>query len=65
MDKPQMVKILDVVVESGSHRTFKLDIEADAKPGQFCMLWIPQINEKPMSLSNIDGKLHFYPRGNT
>jgi len=57
MDKPRMVDILDVKINSPLHRTFTLDVEADARAGQFCMLWIPGVNEKPMSLSGVDGKL--------
>lgn len=52
-----MVEILDVVFHNSGHRTYTLDIEVDAKPGQFCMLWIPAVNEKPMSLSGIDGNV--------
>jgi len=57
MDKPQMVEILDVAFDTSEHRTFTLDIEVDARPGQFCMLWLPCINEKPMSLSATEGKV--------
>ena len=57
MDKPRMVDILDVKANSAMHRTFTLDVEADARAGQFCMLWIPGVNEKPMSFSNVDGKI--------
>ncbi|MBD3388211.1 MAG: dihydroorotate dehydrogenase electron transfer subunit [Candidatus Altiarchaeales archaeon] len=57
MDRPEMVGILDVEIHSGMHRTFTLDVEVDAKPGQFCMLWIPGVNEKPMSFSNVSGKV--------
>ena len=56
MDKPEMVGILDVKIHSRVHRTFTLDVEVEARPGQFCMLWIPGLNEKPMSFSNVDGK---------
>jgi dihydroorotate dehydrogenase electron transfer subunit len=57
MDKPQMVEITDVKILSSEHRVFTLDLEVESKPGQFCMLWIPEVNEKPMSLSNVDGNL--------
>jgi dihydroorotate dehydrogenase electron transfer subunit len=56
MDKPNMIKILEVIEENPLHKTFTLDVEVDARPGQFCMLWIPRINEKPMSFSQTDGK---------
>ncbi|MBU0762742.1 MAG: dihydroorotate dehydrogenase electron transfer subunit [Candidatus Altiarchaeota archaeon] len=57
MDKPRMVGILDVTDASLTHKTYTLDVEVDARPGQFCMLWIPRVNEKPMSISNTKGKV--------
>ena len=51
-----MTRIVDVRSETPSHKTFVLDTEVEAVPGQFCMPWIPRLDEKPMSLSNIDGK---------
>lgn len=57
MDRPRMVEILDVADVNSMHKTFTLDVEAEVHPGQFCMLWIPRVNEKPMSISNIEGKL--------
>jgi dihydroorotate dehydrogenase electron transfer subunit len=56
MDKPQMVEIQNVKILSNQHRTFTLSHDIDARAGQFCMLWIPGINEKPMSFSNVKGK---------
>jgi dihydroorotate dehydrogenase electron transfer subunit len=59
MDRPEMVRVLDVDILSPLHRTFTLEKEADARAGQFCMLWLPGINEKPMSLSNVEGNVEF------
>ncbi len=56
MDKPMMVEILNIVDETPVHRSFILDVGVDAVPGQFCMLWIPGLNEKPMSFSGIGDK---------
>ncbi len=56
MDKPETTRVLGVREHSPVHRTFVLDREVDARPGQFCMLWIPGVNEKPMSFSGVDGK---------
>ncbi|MFH1403183.1 MAG: dihydroorotate dehydrogenase electron transfer subunit [Candidatus Altiarchaeota archaeon] len=53
MDKPVMVEIIGVKEESKNHKTFTLDVKVDAVPGQFCMLWLPGLNEKPMSFSGI------------
>ena len=35
-------------------KTFTLDGALEAKPGQFCMVWIPRLNEKPFSIMNAD-----------
>ncbi|MFH0862707.1 MAG: dihydroorotate dehydrogenase electron transfer subunit [Candidatus Altiarchaeota archaeon] len=59
MDRPQIVEILDVKAHSPHHRTFTLERDIDARAGQFCMLWLPGVNEKPMSLSNAKGKAQF------
>jgi dihydroorotate dehydrogenase electron transfer subunit len=55
-DLPRSVKILDIKEENPSVKTFTLDISVGAKPGQFVMLWIPRVNEKPFSVAFDDGK---------
>jgi dihydroorotate dehydrogenase electron transfer subunit len=45
-------KITDIVDEANSVKTFVLDKKILAKPGQFVMLWLPGISEKPFSLSS-------------
>lgn len=50
---PQIVKIKRVQRETGEHHTLFLDFKAEAKPGQFLMVWIPGVDEKPISLSKI------------
>jgi dihydroorotate dehydrogenase electron transfer subunit len=57
MDKPEVVKILDTQKEAKEIKTVRLDKELSAKAGQFVMLWIPGIGEKPFSMSRIDGKI--------
>lgn len=51
--KPQMIRIKEVVDETKTVKTFILDKEVDATPGQFAMLWIPDEGEKPFSFSKI------------
>lgn len=34
-------------------KTFVLDTDIDAQPGQFIMLWIPGVDEKPMSIAGM------------
>ena len=52
----QICKIERVRKESIVHKTFFFSYKAcrNAKPGQFVMIWIPGIDEIPMSLSYID-----------
>jgi len=47
---PRPARIERVVVESPRVRTFVLDAEVEAQPGQFVMLWLPGVDEKPFSL---------------
>ncbi len=45
-------KITDIVDEANNVKTFVLDKKILAKPGQFVMLWLPGVSEKPFSLSS-------------
>jgi len=49
----KVAKILEIKEEAKDIKTFTLDLEITAKPGQFLMLWIPGINEKPFSFSKL------------
>jgi len=53
MDKPVVVKVLENRQGSEHVKTIRLDSSIKAKPGQFVMLWIPCVGEKPFSLSNV------------
>jgi hypothetical protein len=49
---PQAVKILEIVEETRAVKTFTLDVSLpDAEPGQFIMLWLPDVDEKPISIA--------------
>ncbi|MCP4247064.1 MAG: hypothetical protein GY778_08435, partial [bacterium] len=48
---PRAYRILEVRVENPTVRTFILDGEMEAHPGQFVMAWLPGLDEKPFSLS--------------
>jgi len=50
-DLPVMVKILDVVEEAKGYKTFLFAYPSDCQPGQFLMVWLPRIDEKPLTLS--------------
>jgi dihydroorotate dehydrogenase electron transfer subunit len=51
------VKIIDVVKESPTARTLTFEFPYRAWPGQFVMVWIPGVDEIPMSLSRVDRDL--------
>lgn len=56
MHTPKPSPIVQIIVETPLIKTFKFqirDIAERARPGQFLMVWIPGIDEKPMSLSHI------------
>ncbi len=52
-----ITKIKDIVEEAEGIRTLVLEKEVKAIPGQFVMVWIPGIGEKPMSASYATGNL--------
>ena len=50
-----VVTIKEVVQECYDTKTFRFDWDVAARPGQFIMVWIPGVDEIPMSISGIDG----------
>ncbi|MBI2658371.1 dihydroorotate dehydrogenase electron transfer subunit [Candidatus Woesearchaeota archaeon] len=50
-DIPQMLEIADVVQEGKSQKSFFFRHSIDSKPGQFIMVWLPSVDEKPMAVS--------------
>jgi dihydroorotate dehydrogenase electron transfer subunit len=50
-------RILSVKTESPTTKTFTFKDRfcAKAKPGQFLMLWIPRVDEIPLSIMNVEG----------
>lgn len=65
-DKPQLLKITKIVEENPSVKTFYFNYELGSKPGQFVMLWIPGIDQKPFSVGFDDDKsfgLTIFKRG--
>ncbi|RQD82057.1 MAG: dihydroorotate dehydrogenase electron transfer subunit [Methanocalculus sp. MSAO_Arc2] len=49
---PRIVMVRDVVHESGSVATLYFDHHFQIRPGQFCMVWVPGIDEVPMAFSS-------------
>lgn len=54
MNYPEIVKIADSIKENGTVKTFLFSYHQKVKPGQFFMVWIPEIDEIPMSVSYIN-----------
>lgn len=52
-EKPVMATITKIVRETPSIKTYYIDFEINAKPGQFVMLWLPGLDEKPFTLTAI------------
>ena len=53
MTLPQTVRIHEIRDETRTVRTFVLDAEVPgAEPGQFVMLWLPGVDEKPISIAH-------------
>ena len=55
---PRICSIVDIIENTTLHKTFYFSDEKcrNAKPGQFIMIWIPGVDEIPMSLSFIGEK---------
>ncbi len=52
MSLPKIVTIKDIWDETRTIRTFVLDAEIEeAEPGQFVMLWLPGVDEKPLAIA--------------
>ena len=47
---PRPARIARVVEENARVKTFVLRVSLEAEPGQFVMVWLPGVNEKPFSL---------------
>lgn len=50
----QTCKILRTTDENYRIKTFEIDARPHAKPGQYIMVWIPRVGERPMSLGGTD-----------
>lgn len=49
------VKIISIKEEAYDTKTFTFNWEKECRPGQFVMVWIPGVDEIPMSLSSTKG----------
>jgi dihydroorotate dehydrogenase electron transfer subunit len=57
MDKPEIVRVLEVRRETPSVCTLVLDKKVRPQYGQFFMLWIPGVGEKPYACSRFGGNM--------
>jgi dihydroorotate dehydrogenase electron transfer subunit len=46
-----MIEVAEKTVHNSVYATLYFDFTIDFRPGQFIMLWIPGVDEKPYSLS--------------
>lgn len=53
---PETHRIVDIKKETESVQTFTFNTSLGAKPGQFVMVWLPEVDEVPMSVAFDDGK---------
>lgn len=63
---PRTYRIKHIKRETEQVRTFTFDGSLGAKPGQFVMVWLPGVDEKPMSVAYDDGaetKITFFAVG--
>lgn len=51
---PKTYRIKDIRKETEKVQTFTFDVSLGSKPGQFVMVWLPGVNEKPMSVAYDD-----------
>lgn len=52
---PKTYRIVEIKQETPMVRTFTFDGSLGAKPGQFIMVWLPGVDEVPMSVAYDDG----------
>ena len=50
-EQPTMYRIADIVQETDNVKTFFFNVELHSKPGQFVIMWIPRVDEKPFSIA--------------
>lgn len=53
IEQPKAMKIVEVRCEAKDICTFKFNEKLKAEPGQFVMLWLPRINQKPFGISKL------------
>jgi len=54
MNSPKITEITEVKTENEDVKTFMFEYSKEINPGQFFMIWIPGVDEIPMSVSYIN-----------
>jgi orotate phosphoribosyltransferase len=54
IDNPIYIPITKIIDENPNVKTFYFEYNLNSKPGQFIMLWIPGIDQKPFSIRHND-----------
>lgn len=57
MNTPKITTIIEAINEAKDTKTFKFEYLGEINPGQFFMVWIPDVDEIPMSASYINKDL--------
>lgn len=52
----KMLRIDEIIEETANVRTFIFHEQIDFQPGQFIMVWIPRLDEKPFTISSHNSK---------
>ncbi|MBI2652378.1 dihydroorotate dehydrogenase electron transfer subunit [Candidatus Woesearchaeota archaeon] len=50
-DIPRLMELSNIVIEGKGQKSFFFKHSINCKPGQFIMVWLPKIDEKPMAVS--------------
>ena len=54
MERPELVRITKIIDEAEGIRSIFLEKKIDARPGQFVMVWIPRMDEKPFAIGYME-----------
>ncbi|MFC1687198.1 dihydroorotate dehydrogenase electron transfer subunit [Patescibacteria group bacterium] len=55
IDQPKMFPIKRILEEAKDIKTFFFDTQLNSRPGQFVIMWIPRVDEKPFSIAYDEG----------
>src|SRR3989338_2226555 len=48
---PRLMEISEIVSEGKGQKSFFFSQSIECRPGQFIMVWLPDVDEKPMAIS--------------